>query len=287
MGTSTGNEAPWEPLGAAAAPDALVEARLQLHWAAHAVAAVGETLLDRRPDDSHASFEWHEGTRALVSGATGAGLRAGLRLADLTLVVLGDGGAAVRAALPLDGKTLAGALDWLGASLARLGEARAAQAPLRPPGHDLPAHAVGGGAPFGGAAPTHLAELARWYGAADGWLRGFARATPGASTVRCWPHHFDLATLVTLSAGKTIGVGLSPGDGSYAEPYWYVTPSPYSAGAARAALDGEGTWHRAGWFGAVLTGTRLAAAGVAAEPQRARLEAFARSALAACRALVG
>ena len=39
----------------------LWNARLQLHWAAQAVAGVGRTLLAQRPDDSQTSFTWSEG----------------------------------------------------------------------------------------------------------------------------------------------------------------------------------------------------------------------------------
>ena len=50
--------------------------------------------------------------------------------------------------------------------------------------------------------------------------------------MRTWPHHYDSATLILLDPAETgedarsINVGMSPGDGSYAEPYWYVTPWP-------------------------------------------------------------
>ena len=47
----------------------------------------------------------------------------------------------------------------------------------------------------------------------------------------CWPHHFDIATLVKLEDGqpanaRSIGVGVSPGDEYYAQPYVYVSPWP-------------------------------------------------------------
>lgn len=61
-------------------------------------------------------------------------------------------------------------------------------------------------------------------------------------------------------AGRTIGAGLSPGDGSYDEPYFYVTPWPYPKGKAFPALP-AGHWHTEFWTGAVLTGSELAAAG--------------------------
>ena len=52
---------------------------------------------------------------------------------------------------------------------------------------------------------------------------------PGPSPVRCWPHHFDIATCVALESGdpereRGIGTGLSPGDGTYGQPYFHVNP---------------------------------------------------------------
>lgn len=83
----------------------------------------------------------------------------------------------------------------------------------------------------------------------------------------------------------TIGIGLSPGDATYAEPYWYVTPWPYPDEPLLSALDGGGEWHRTGWLGAVLTGSKIAAE-PSAEGQARLVNAFLGSAVDACRALL-
>jgi hypothetical protein len=154
----------------------------------------------------------------------------------------------------------------------------------------MPAHPAARGAPFAATDPAALAEIARWFADADRVFRAFASADAGASAVRCWPHHFDIATLVSVGAAGTdrasarsIGVGLSPGDGSYAEPYFYVTPWPYPpVNATLPHLAGGGRWHSLGWTGAVLTGTNLVASGPA---QRARTLEFVAAATSACRLL--
>src|SRR5262249_62334200 len=80
-----------------------------------------------------------------------------------------------------------------------------------------------------------LAELVAWFGNAGLSLGSIQRQMIGrklaASPVRCWPHHFDIATLTTLparNAGATgyVGAGLSPGDEYYDEPYFYVSVYP-------------------------------------------------------------
>jgi hypothetical protein len=262
----------WEPLGVVA-PRALVEARLVLHWAAQLVAAAGAALAPARADDSHTALSWDGRRRALVGVRLGEGAAA-LRLEDLTLLVVD--GAEDLALFELAGQTRAAALDWLGA---RLGSG-----PLPAYPHEAPAHAVAKGAPFA-PVPDGQAELARWYGNAARLLAPIADPATGAGPLLTWPHHFDLATLLALGSGatKTIGVGLSPGDGSYPEPYFYVSPWPYPAERRGPPLPAGGHWHVEGWFGAVLPGTELTSAGAAGE---ARARAFLDEAVAASRGLL-
>jgi hypothetical protein len=244
---------PWEPLGAVP-PGDLVAARLVLHWAAQLVASVGAALLPPLPDDSHTALTWSAGrfVGQAVEGRTTA-----LRAHDLLL-------SAGERELALPGVTRADALAWLGAAFGRSGAL-----PAYP--HLPPAHPVGGDAPFP-AAGDGCAELARWYANATFLLEPIA-ARPEAGPVRVWPHHFDIATLLDLGGGKTLGVGLSPGDASYAEPYFYVTPYPYPEDRSGPPLP-VGKWHTESWFGAVLIGGEVTGADAA--------QAFVSAAMAAC-----
>jgi hypothetical protein len=277
----------FEPRGAPT-PAALTSARVELHWAAQAVAAVGRALIPAAPDDSHTSLEWAATSGLLVGGITPRGLRLGLRPADLALVVLDASGRPERE-LPLSGRTLsetlAGAGEMLGAP------------PLAMPPYEMPDHAVARGGAFRGDDRDALAELARWYATADSLLRGLGFLPPDtgrhASPVRCWPHHLDIATLVTLpriprTGLRTIGVGLSPGDAIYAEPYFYVTPWPYPESPVLPELPSAAAWHRSGWFGAVLTGTAIFSDLDATAPTRAKMvSGFLGAAVRASAALLG
>ena len=113
------------------------------------------------------------------------------------------------------------------------------------------------------------APLAAWFALSDAVLKAFADRhadiEPGPSPVRCWAHHFDIATYVSLEAGdfetaRGIGVGLSPGDESYGEPYFYVNPWPHPDPADLPDPPGLGHWHTQGFVGAILTGSELIAA---------------------------
>ncbi len=281
----------WETLGSCAPAD-LGQARLQLHHAAQIVAAVGGTLLEPRPDDSHPNLGWLTDIGALAGHSIPGDrpFRAALQLAELRLLLLGADGD-VMTSLVLSGETCAAGAAWLAREIeARFG--LQLEEGLKLPGYDLPRHAVQEGAPFE-ATGEAFAELARYYAAAHAELGAIAGRTEAASDVRCWPHHFDLATLVTVetaedgSAAKTIGLGLSPGDGSYAEPYWYVSPWPYpDAARALAPLASGAHWHREGFTAAILTSSAWLAGGPDAD-QPTRLRDFLDGAAAASRSALG
>lgn len=275
---------------AALPPPGFAGARVAAHWSAQIVAAAGWTLATPRPDHSHGALEWVEPEGALLGVEVERGgrtARAGLRVRDLTLFALSTD-SAVREELPLAGQTLDTGLTWLGGALARILGLDLPR--LERPRHELPADPIGDGAPFGRPEIAALEELAAWFSSADRVLRAIAASTPGASPVRCWPHHFDIATLIRLDGAdapmetaRSIGVGLSPGDGSYAEPYWYVTPWPTPARGETAQLP-RGHWHTQGWFGAVLPATAFAAADSAAAAG-ARLATFLAAATSAASAV--
>jgi hypothetical protein len=276
----------WQRLGAIA-PEALVAARQQAHFAAQVISAAGETFLPHLPDTSHTAMAWDPLHAALAGRELpGAGCRVALRVGDLGLLLLtGDG--AIAAHTPLAGLTLPEAYRWT--SDAVKSRTRGALArELVHPGYELDPHPIAGGARF--ALDPGLPELARWFANADLELQGITRGTPGAGEVLCWPHHFDIAALVVLerdAAGdplRTLGAGLSPGDEFASEPYWYVNHGPETQHADLPPLAGGGEWLREGTTFAVLRGSRVAAAGGAAE-QHARSRTFLASAIAASRKL--
>jgi hypothetical protein len=151
--------------------------------------------------------------------------------------------------------------------------------------YELPPHPVASGAAFDASDAFAFGELGRWFGNAALALGRVAREVKGASDVRVWPHHFDIATLVTYAGGKSTGAGLEPGDSYYAEPYFYVNAHPQpSVDGLTASLAGGGTWHTHEWIGAVLPGSRVVGDSAA---QEAQVSAYLTSALDACRVLIG
>jgi hypothetical protein len=154
-----------------------------------------------------------------------------------------------------------------------------------PSPYEMPAHAVSQGAAYGPAGLADaLAELAAWFGNAQHSLASIQRQMIGrklaASPLRCWPHHFDLATLTTLPARNPdatgyVGAGLSPGDEYYDEPYFYVSVYPEPDPAALPSLPMLGHWHLRDFMAAIATAHKI----VASKNQQAETDDFLRAAV--------
>jgi hypothetical protein len=254
----------WSALGRVA-PQGLVNARLLAHHALQWPARCARANLKTLADDSHASFEWDAPLAALVTQPlrTPAGdVRIGLRLAGLALLLVRNG--AILDVLQLNGKPEQVAGVWVDAKMQALGLRPASGIKLP---YELPGHAVAQGARYDlYMQERELGELARWFAGAAAALEDtrerLAELRPGTTPVRCWPHHFDIATVANLDPSGTekaraIGIGLSPGDEHYAQPYAYVSPSPRFERLPDPPRPGR--WHTEGFFGAVATGDAVLA----------------------------
>ena len=253
----------WSKLGRTP-PSALVGARNLAHHAAQWPSRAARANLKAEPDDSHSAFSWKASHSAFLTRglpAKGGEVCAGIRVPRLEMILTrGDN---VLDAYQLDGKTDAQAGGWLDSKLRALRLNPAGDVKLP---YDLPAHPLGGGAHQLGMLGRELGELARWFGGSADVLEDFRSRLSGqrSSPVLCWPHHFDIATLVSLedsspANARSIGIGASPGDEYYAQPYFYISPWPRFDGDKLPDPPAPGHWHTAGFFGAVLTGDQILA----------------------------
>jgi hypothetical protein len=259
------------------------EARLQAHYATQWLARAARAYAVPRPDDHHTNLGWDDSISGLTTHALAQDLVLGLGLRALRLVIWEGPGRAAGPAIDLQGLRDADIRQWLGGQLSAKGlDAAALDAPSP---YEMPAHPIGGGAPYGGArAPglgAALAELAAWLGNANLALgetrqhivaRGIA-----APPVRLWPHHFDLDSLVSRGSGVgayTVGLGFSAGDAYYEQPYFYLSRYPPPDVAALPALPPVGHWHTHHFTAAVAVADRILAA---SDPQAAT-EGFLRAA---------
>ncbi len=229
----------------------LHEARLQAHYAVQWLARAARAYVPPQPDDGHTSLQWEDGLDGFVTHPLSDGMRVSLQITTLTLA-LHSGVELTRVqSFPLAGRTDPQARQWLGEQLGARGfDARALDAPSP---YEIPEHAIARGAPYNAAGPAEaLTELAAWYANAQAVLgrieRRMIERKLAASPVYCWPHHFDLATLTLLPTPKaditgSIGVGFSPGDQYYDEPYFYVSVYPEPSPVMLPALPAMGHWH--------------------------------------------
>lgn len=253
----------WSKLGRTP-PSGLAGARKLAHHAAQWPSRAARANLRALPEDSHSAYAWEASHAALVTQglpAKGGDVRVGIRIPRLEMIITrGDN---VLDAFQFHGKTDAQAGAWIDSKLRALGLKSASDVRLP---YDLPDHPTGGKPHELGKLGRELGELARWFGGSADVLEEFAAklAGPRASPVTCWPHHFDIATLVNLEPGqaanaRTIGVGVSPGDEYYAQPYVYVSPWPRFDGDKLPDAPRPGHWHTEGFFGAVATGDDILA----------------------------
>lgn len=276
----------WQKVGDIA-PQSLSETRLQLHYAIQFMAAVGNFLTEPQADYSHASLTWNSELKIFVSSIvnTEQPFQVALEPVSLTSLVLDAEGNQL-AEFSLRQKTLNEGMNWLKQIIAPWGADIAKLSFVDYP-EDFPHSPLANGATFEDGDRAKRQESTAYFANTNLLLQEVVTNTEGASPVRIWPHHFDIATLISLPNTQkgedvSIGVGMSPGDSSYDEPYWYVTPWPYPNTNNLTELAGGGTWHITGWVGAILTASQLSQD----DKQQEQLRAFLDSAISASRSLL-
>jgi hypothetical protein len=271
-----------QPLGMVAPTD-LVIARVALHHAVQLIASAGHNLAEPQADDGHRSLQWEPELSAFRGVALEGDFFVRVRAVEFVAELVKLDGAII-ADLELEYSPLIESLLVL-QSFMPVPEGRRSfgfvqfQPDLPDPGFLERSLDIG---PL-----DHRTELALQYGHAFEALKGVCEDEKDATPIRAWPHHFDIATILPGSGkGSTIGVGLSPGDGSYAEPYWYVTPSPLAPNATERAPPKPWSWHTEVWTGMALPMTSLLAS--AAEKTRdSKLRATLRDCIGIGRESIG
>lgn len=242
-------------------PKKLGNASAIAHAAAQFLTKAARANLEAAADDSHSNLGWDSDSQRFLSqalpGANGdVFIALSLDPFELALVDSATG----TTCFSLAGRSQAETTAWLDDALGSVALTPCGKVELP---YELPS-AVVAVSEFSDA--PGLASLAAWFDLANTSLAQLAsdqsELTPGPSPVRCWPHHFDIATYVSLEAGdaetaRGIGVGMSPGDGSYAQPYFYVNPWPHLDAKALPEAPIPGHWHTDGFVGAIATAMEL------------------------------
>ncbi len=268
----------WKGTGVVGA-DALAEARVHAHYAVQWLARVARNFLAKEDDDSHTALTWDSEHQALftqpIEGGKGE-FRFGLRIADLSLVILASRDITP---IPLKGHNERQFEAWIRASLLEQNVDRGLALNLRPPPYEMPDHPIAKGGIYGeGVSDDALGELAAWYEGAAKLLADGPANEKGASAIRVWPHHFDIAVLVSLDSERSVGAGLAPGDKHYGAPYLYVTTWPTVDAGGLPDLS-TGHWHSDEFTAAILEANDIIGG--------ADTGAFLSEAIGACRKALG
>ena len=237
----------------------LVAIREASHLACQWPSRAARGNLPAAVDDSHSNLGWEGIHQALVSHRLNdAGLQVGFSFMRASLFWTDAAGG--YGELPLAGQTEAAVGAWLDGELEAAGLAPASAARLPyDPGLSVAYHLLD-------QQPLELAALGDWFDHAHATLSAllpdWQSQAVAPLSLRCWPHHFDIAVLVPLEEGDpetaaSIGMGLSPGDGSYGQPYFYCTPWPAPDAALLPAAPEPFHWHTQGFTSLVCPAERL------------------------------
>lgn len=230
--------------------------RISLHQAVQAVSTLPRNLLSYDPTDGTASLEWNTSMHGLQSIAISSPekqmLRTLLMFDSFELCITIDD--VIVKSLSLAGQSTYQAMTWL------KGELRMLRLPSDKIKLSLPYQIES----YDYEKPLNVDAYAllvykELYNTAYKILQSVVKDWEDAYDIRCWPHHFDLATLIPVESDdkgeilKSIGLGLSPGDNDIQEPYLYINVWPiiHYDSLNRYILD-NGYWNKGGWSGAVL-----------------------------------
>lgn len=235
----------------------LAETRKQIHQAVQLTALTGRAFLPKVEDDHFASLLWLEDKNLLAGQEWGKNkIKTAINFKDFTILFL-DAENNIVGSFPLESKTFGEAFDWLKEQVNLLGE-DVEKLSLDFP-YEIPVYPTANSASFQFANKELFNELSKCFANTNLVLKYIKEENEQASSIVCWPHHFDIATLIVLNDSKenykSIGVGFSPGDDNYNEPYFYITPWPYpnTDEVTLPELPSGGFWHTKGWVGAILT----------------------------------
>ena len=250
----------WRALRGSVDQDRFGEGRMQAYCAAQWLARVARAYLPARAGDAHTNLGWDDALGGLTTHALPDGRRLGLRIADLTLLLPHTASGDVWSAFPLNGQNDADARAWLGEKMSAIG-LKLSALDASPP-YEMPAHAIARGAAYAaGELNEFLGELSTWYSNANAVLgairQQIAAQNLNAPPVRCWPHHFDLGTLVTIETGHTMGHRILAGDEYYEEPYFYVSMYPHPDFMTLPSLPSIGHWHSKDFSAAIAPARQI------------------------------
>ena len=233
----------------------LTDNKNQLHQAIQNVAAVGRTFLPQSDSDEAATLIWDPNLARMVGKWIQGGIKFRSSIHPETFTVhLVDASVTSMASTGMAGKKQGAIMVWLEEQLTRLELNSKALSLDRP--YELPEYPQAKRKPFQPDTEAQVYLTCLYHNA---WLvlDQIAKTKEGFEPLAIWPHHFDVGTRQIVKdtgdreTSASVGIGMSPGDEDFGQPYFYVNVLPYpSIESLEPLLFGE--WYEHEWVGAVL-----------------------------------
>jgi len=238
------------------------QAREQCHQAIQNVAAVGRSFSVASKEDEFANLNWDFGLQRLVGHWVKGNItfRSSICIKDFEVYLVNENIKTI-SSISMQDITQTDVMVWLEHELSKLG-VDFSKINLTYP-YEIPEYPTAKREAFHLDNLEACDELSRLYNNTSLVLTELFKKEKNVSSIKCWPHHFDIAARVTMldtgdpETSRSINLGMSPGDKYYNEPYFYVSPIPYPTENLLDLSKYHGHWHQNDWVGAVLPYSRL------------------------------
>jgi len=243
-------------------PEKIQATRQLMHHAIQNVAAVGRKFSPQTDNDSYGTLIWVPGLSRLAGEWVTGNItfRSSLSIEDFK-VLLVDKKVSTLASFELEGRTYRQLMLWLEEQIGKLG-LEAANLTMNLP-YKLPDHPILSGEPFRLEFGRAAVELSKYYHNAYVILRQIKQEYESDGEIVIWPRRFDMAMSITLKdtgdpeTDTVITFGMSPGDESFPNPYFYISTKPFVDTALCSKLPDNALWVSEEWTGAVLLSKQL------------------------------
>ena len=236
---------------------ALATVREQLHQAVQSVAAVGRHFLESSKEDENAVLQWIPNPKRLAGKwiETSKGkFRASISFAEGKIYLI-DGDVKVIDSFEIHDHTFNQLMVWFEEHIGKLGLPTENFNVNLP--YELPVYPTQKKQAFDLSELALSDAFAHYYANSRIILEKLRSSFDHVGETTVWPHHFDQAISVMLKdsgnpeTSTYLGLGLSPGDEYYNQPYFYVNSWPYAEESQLKPLKYV-SWHTENWVGAVL-----------------------------------
>ncbi|MFD2587634.1 hypothetical protein ACFSQJ_11875 [Croceitalea marina] len=222
----------------------------QLHLASQYLATAGKSFLKERSDDSHTNLGFFPEDNTLRTWPLNdKNAYLSLRYDDFSLEWIEI---TKRKRIYINGKSHKEITAWVATTAEEFDFSKSYQYHLH---YELP-YEIDDNSVFNCKSNKELEKLAKLTELAQNAMDTFLKKEGLTSTIRVWPHHFDIGAFAELTdnSGKSIGLGMAIPDSVMDKHYFYISgyKGHDSLETDKFSELSHGEWKNNGFKGAVL-----------------------------------